>query len=58
VSAPLLLLSGWVAFILLVNGPIASPKYRLPLEPVFSVMSAAGYATIRDWYRRRRSARA
>jgi hypothetical protein len=43
-----------VAFILLVNGPIASPKYRLPLEPAFNVMSAAGYVAIRDWRRRRR----
>jgi 4-amino-4-deoxy-L-arabinose transferase-like glycosyltransferase len=54
VTAPLLLLGGWVAFILLVNGPIASPKYRLPLEPAFNVMSAAGYVAIRDWRRRRR----
>ncbi|MBI3506444.1 MAG: glycosyltransferase family 39 protein [Proteobacteria bacterium] len=27
-------LVGWIVFVLLVNGPVASPKYRLPIEPV------------------------
>jgi hypothetical protein len=36
-----LLLAGWVAFVLLVSGPVASAKYRLPIEPatiVFAVL--------------------
>ncbi|MBX9845829.1 MAG: glycosyltransferase family 39 protein [Xanthobacteraceae bacterium] len=32
----------WCAYILAVNGPIASPKYRLPIEPVLMVMLGAG----------------
>lgn len=38
---PVLLLAGWVAFVLLVSGPVASAKYRLPIEPatiVFAVL--------------------
>ena len=39
----LLVLAGWCAFILLVNGPIASPKYRLPMEPALAVLTGAGW---------------
>ena len=46
----LFLLLGWALFVLLVNGPVASPKYRLPLEPVFAVLFAIGF----DRFRRRR----
>lgn len=42
------LLASWVAFILLVNGPIASPKYRLPIEPVLMILTAAGYCALRE----------
>ncbi|MBI5899430.1 MAG: glycosyltransferase family 39 protein [Rhodocyclales bacterium] len=42
-----LLLLGWAAFILLVNGPVASPKYRLPIEPVLMVLAAIGYVSLR-----------
>jgi hypothetical protein len=42
--APLILLSLWFGFILVVNGPVASPKYRLPLEPVFALLTGAGIA--------------
>jgi 4-amino-4-deoxy-L-arabinose transferase-like glycosyltransferase len=41
------LLLGWVIYILLVNGPVASPKYRLPIEPVLLVAMAAGYCALR-----------
>jgi hypothetical protein len=50
VRAPLpvvALLAGWCAFILLVNGPIASPKYRLPIEPVLVLLTAAGFTLLR-----------
>jgi hypothetical protein len=45
--AGLMLLGGWCLYILLLNGPIASPKYRLPLEPVLAVLTGAGVATLR-----------
>lgn len=32
----------WTGFILAANGPIASPKYRLPIEPVLCVLMGAG----------------
>ncbi len=50
--AGLLLLAGWVAYILLLNGPVASPKYRLPIEPALAVLTGAGLAA----FGRRRSA--
>ncbi len=34
----------WAGFVLAVNGPIASPKYRLPIEPVLMVLAGAGIA--------------
>jgi hypothetical protein len=54
--APMLLFALWFAFILAVNGPIATPKYRLPLEPIFNVLTAAGFCNLRD--RRRRQTKA
>ncbi len=45
--APTLLFVGWCTFILLVNGPIASPKYRLPMEPALVVMAGAGWVALR-----------
>lgn len=44
----LFLAASWCGYILLVNGPVASPKYRLPLEPLFNVLSGAGLIAIRD----------
>ncbi|HEY7609100.1 MAG TPA: glycosyltransferase family 39 protein [Alphaproteobacteria bacterium] len=31
----------WCGYILAVNGPIASPKYRLPLEPALAIFAGA-----------------
>lgn len=45
----LLLLAGWCLFILAVNGPVASPKYRLPMEPALVIWSAAGWIRLRSW---------
>jgi len=42
----------WVLYILLVNGPIASPKYRLPIEPLSAISSAFAFLTARDWLQR------
>ncbi len=49
-----MVLGSWVAFILLVNGPIASPKYRLPIEPVLVLLTAAGYCALREKFCPRR----
>lgn len=38
-------------YFLAISGPIASPKYRLPLEPIFAVWAGAGYVA---FARRRR----
>jgi len=43
-----LLLLLWIGFILAVNGPIASAKYRLPAEPAFAVLLALGLARRRN----------
>jgi 4-amino-4-deoxy-L-arabinose transferase-like glycosyltransferase len=41
--------ASWIAFLLLLNGPIASPKYRLPLEPLFNILTGAGIVSICAW---------
>lgn len=40
-----------VIYISLINGPVVSPKYRLPLEPVFIALAGIGLADL--WGRRR-----
>ncbi len=52
--AATILIMLWVSFILAVNGPVASPKYRLPIEPALCVLTGAGFVAMRDWWRRRR----
>jgi hypothetical protein len=46
--AGILLLAGWCLYILVINGPVASPKYRLPMEPTLVVLWGAGYVMLRD----------
>ena len=41
--APVILLCLWIGFILAINGPVASPKYRLPIEPALMIFAGAGY---------------
>jgi hypothetical protein len=36
-------LAAWIGFVLAINGPIASAKYRAPMEPVLAVLIAAGW---------------
>lgn len=56
VLAPVLLLGLWSCYVLAVNGPVASPKYRLPIEPVLAVLCGAGFWTIRNrWKASRRT---
>jgi uncharacterized membrane protein len=54
--ACVLLFLCWMLYVLAVNGPIAAPKYRLPMEPVLCILTGAGFVAIRDWWRRRRRA--
>jgi 4-amino-4-deoxy-L-arabinose transferase-like glycosyltransferase len=53
VLAMSLILLGWCVYILVVSGPVAAPKYRLPMEPVFAVLSGAGFARLRQSSRKR-----
>jgi len=39
-------MAGWIVFVLMICGPVASPKYRLPLEPVFSIAAAVALARL------------
>ena len=43
----LLLFFFWIFFILAASGPVASPKYRLPIEPVLMVLAGAGINRLR-----------
>lgn len=49
----LLLLALWVVFILVISGPVASAKYRLPFEPVLMVLNSAALVALADTWRRR-----
>jgi hypothetical protein len=57
IGVAILILLAWVGFILAVNGPIASPKYRLPIEPALAVFFAFGYRSVKAWLRRAGRAR-
>lgn len=51
--AILILFVLWIGFILAVNGPVASPKYRLPIEPVLNILTGIGWCQMLRWRRRR-----
>ena len=53
----LILLLLWTLYILLVYGPIASPKYRLPIEPFGAICAAYALLAGRDWISRRAARR-
>jgi hypothetical protein len=40
------LAGGVLAYFLLINGPVATPKYRLPMEPVLIVLAAIPLARL------------
>jgi len=44
--APAVMFLLWLCFILAVSGPVASPKYRLPMEPVLNVLTAIGFCRL------------
>jgi hypothetical protein len=45
-----------LAYFLLLNGPVATPKYRLPMEPVLIVLAAIPLARIAERFLPRRGA--
>jgi len=45
-SAALILCAALIAYVLVLNGPVASPKYRLPVEPILNVLTGAGFALL------------
>lgn len=55
VSALILLI--WTGFTLVLNGPVFSPKYRLPLEPVWIVFVTVAFVSLRQRFRPREMAR-
>jgi 4-amino-4-deoxy-L-arabinose transferase-like glycosyltransferase len=56
-SILLALLALWTLYILLINGPIASPKYRLPIEPFAVICGAYALLWARDLFTRRAARR-
>lgn len=44
----LTLMALWMLYILVINGPIASPKYRLPIEPFTIILGAFALLWARD----------
>lgn len=52
----LLLFAMWTGYVLAINGPVASPKYRLPVEPVLMVLTGAGLCELKRWRKARSSA--
>jgi hypothetical protein len=42
-----------LAYFLLLNGPVATPKYRLPMEPVLLVLAAIPLARMTERRRQR-----
>jgi hypothetical protein len=43
-----------VLYVLLISGPVYSPKYRLPIEPVLIVLTALGIESAWRWQSRGR----
>ena len=42
------LAAGLLAYLLLLSGPVAISKYRLPVEPVLLILAALPLATLED----------
>lgn len=45
----------WAGYVLAVNGPVASAKYRLPIEPLAAFGLALVILALADWRKRRRA---
>jgi 4-amino-4-deoxy-L-arabinose transferase-like glycosyltransferase len=46
-TIPAVLFILWAGYVLALNGPVVSPKYRLPLEPVWIVFAAISLQSLR-----------
>jgi len=58
---PRMTAGGWLCLLLvltawLLPGPVNSPRFRVPVEPILSVGAAIGWLGLREWRRRRRMA--
>ena len=42
-----------IVYFLAVSGPIANPKYRIPMEPALIILFSIGFCAIMDWLSRR-----
>ena len=49
-----LFLAMTIVYFLAINGPIANPKYRIPMEPALIIFFSIGLCALLDWYRARR----
>jgi 4-amino-4-deoxy-L-arabinose transferase-like glycosyltransferase len=49
-----LILAATIAYFLVLTGPVASPKYRIPLEPPLLILFGMGWAWMSDRVRRTR----
>lgn len=47
--------TAWIVYFLLLNGPVGSPKYRIPFEPVLIVFQAVALVSLTAWINRRRA---
>lgn len=50
---PAILAMLFILYILLINGPIGSPKYRLPMDPVFIILQSIAIVSLwKNWRHR------
>jgi 4-amino-4-deoxy-L-arabinose transferase-like glycosyltransferase len=47
-----LILVATIAYFLVLTGPVASPKYRIPIEPPLLILFGMGWAWMRDRFKR------
>jgi len=47
-----LILAATIAYFLVLTGPVASPKYRIPIEPPLLILFGMGWGWMRDGFRR------
>lgn len=46
-----LILAATIAYFLVLTGPVASPKYRIPIEPPLLILFGMGWVWMRDWFK-------
>jgi dolichyl-phosphate-mannose-protein mannosyltransferase len=51
-----LVLTATIIYFLVLTGPVASPKYRIPIEPPLLILFGMGWVWLRDLWARRRQA--